>query len=244
MSKIQAILFDFGGTLDSDGVDWFERFYRAVAVYDTQLTYEVFDECSNWVSHYVGTLPDTAQLSMGAMVARLYEYLHQRLSQIRGNGESNKSAPEQGGKAMGWDYQELADAFMAESTRYLQRNRQVLAKLRRRYRLGVISNNWGNAAGWCEEFALSEFCDTMIDSTVVGAAKPDPAIFQVALEELGLPGSACAYVGDKYEADVQGAHRAGMLPIWIVGKEPKACPDPTLVGRRIERLTDLPDLDL
>ena len=54
----------------------------------------------------------------------------------------------------------------------------------------------------------------VVDSTRAGVAKPDPAIFGVALEFLGVPASpAVRHVGDSLRSDVDGALAAGLQPV-------------------------------
>ena len=54
----------------------------------------------------------------------------------------------------------------------------------------------------------------IVDSAVVGVAKPDPAIFRIALDALGVPASgAVLYVGDSLRYDVAGALAAGLQPV-------------------------------
>jgi putative hydrolase of the HAD superfamily len=53
----------------------------------------------------------------------------------------------------------------------------------------------------------------IIDSTVVGVAKPDPAIFDFALQALGVDRQRTVYVGDSRVYDVEGARAAGIIPI-------------------------------
>ena len=226
MKHIQAIIFDFGGTLDSDGVDWFTRIYRRIRSQCDGLEPELFQRLGDQAAEEISLQEDTAQLSMEGTVQRFCEQLHYLLRQTNG------SLP------CGWEPAALTADFMAEAKPYLERNRTVLEQLHGRYRLGVISNNWGNTAGWCEQFHYHEFLEAMIDSTVVGAMKPDPAIFQTALERFALPPEACAYVGDWFENDIVGAHRAGMTTIWLRHAE-KECPDKSLVDYEIEKLTDL-----
>jgi putative hydrolase of the HAD superfamily len=56
----------------------------------------------------------------------------------------------------------------------------------------------------------------VIDSAVVGVAKPDPAIFGIALEALGVPASGTVlHVGDSLRYDVTGARAAGLRPIHL-----------------------------
>lgn len=58
----------------------------------------------------------------------------------------------------------------------------------------------------------------VIDSAVVGVSKPDPAIFALALDALGLPDvkrSTVVHVGDSLRYDVTGALAAGVRPIHL-----------------------------
>jgi putative hydrolase of the HAD superfamily len=87
--------------------------------------------------------------------------------------------------------------------------------------IGVVSN----ASGQVEQMLIDEaICQVgegdhtpvrcVIDSHVVGVAKPDPAIFGHALELLGLDASErIAYVGDTVYNDVRGAQAAGLTPL-------------------------------
>jgi putative hydrolase of the HAD superfamily len=55
----------------------------------------------------------------------------------------------------------------------------------------------------------------VVDSEVVGIQKPDPAIFELALEALGVDAGRALYVGDTVRNDVVGAERAGLTPVQI-----------------------------
>ena len=76
-------------------------------------------------------------------------------------------------------------------------------------RLGVVSN-WDVAlTGYLEELGLRERFATIVTSAEAGAPKPDPRIFELALERLGVAPERALHVGDS-EADELGAHAAGM----------------------------------
>jgi putative hydrolase of the HAD superfamily len=93
---------------------------------------------------------------------------------------------------------------------------ETLDELRRRgYRLGVISNADGRVDGLLESVGLRSFFEMVIDSHQVGIEKPDPRIFAIGAERMGVLPSEAAYVGDIYEIDVRGARAAGMRPILI-----------------------------
>ena len=231
MSEIEAILFDFGGTLDDDGRDWFARLYSHVVRRLGRADREAFYRYADKAAHHAMTLADTAQLDMDGMVARLCEHIHEQWRGENGDGD------------LGWAPAEVITDFMAEARSVLERNRKVMQQLAQRFRLGVISNNWGNTAGWCAQFDLEEYLDTMVDSAVVGASKPERAIFQAALDELGLPARACVYVGDRYGCDVLGARAAGLQAVWMGTGDGETTVDETQFLARIAQLPDLLDLD-
>lgn len=89
-------------------------------------------------------------------------------------------------------------------------------------RLGVISNADGLMAQRLREREILQVgpgigveVECVIDSGDIGVMKPDPAIFRVALEAMGLEASSAWYVGDTPAFDVVGARRAGLRP-WLM----------------------------
>ncbi len=61
-----------------------------------------------------------------------------------------------------------------------------------------------------KRFGLARYFDVIIDSHIVGVAKPDPRIFQIALERLGVGPDEVKFTGDIYSIDVEGARAAGI----------------------------------
>ncbi|MCF7957644.1 MAG: HAD family hydrolase [Phycisphaerae bacterium] len=210
MEKIQAILFDFGGTLDGDGIDWFTRIYAGVAKRVPGLDGVAFAAMARAAADGMTQMADTPTLSMAGTVGRMCEKIHAKMVAHNGHGD--------GGNWDGWEPDEVAGEFMADAQRCLERNLGVMEKLQGRFRLGCISNNWGNVQGWCEQYSYDRYFETMIDSALVGSIKPDKVIFQTAMDAMKIPAAVCAYVGDKFDCDVQGSYDMGMTPIWITGE--------------------------
>jgi HAD superfamily hydrolase (TIGR01509 family) len=91
-----------------------------------------------------------------------------------------------------------------------------LAVLRSRgLRLAAVSNSDGSAEAVLVATGLREAFDAVIDSHHVGFSKPDPRLFDAARAVFGVPARNVAHVGDLYEADVVGAHAAGIAAILI-----------------------------
>ena len=80
-------------------------------------------------------------------------------------------------------------------------------------RLGVVSNSDGRVEEALRAAGLEHYFDVIVDSTLAGVEKPDPAIFLPALEALGVRPEEAVYVGDLYDVDVAGARAAGMAAI-------------------------------
>ncbi|MBI3173669.1 MAG: HAD family hydrolase [Chloroflexi bacterium] len=81
------------------------------------------------------------------------------------------------------------------------------------YRLGVVSNREKPFHGDLEGLGILPFFDLSLAAGEVKSYKPDPGIFQIALERMGIPAEAAVYVGDNYFADVVGSRRAGLRPV-------------------------------
>lgn len=221
MRRIQAILFDFGGTLDSNGLHWRERAYRFIQGKFPHVTREKFDRADR----------DSVERFVASENGRKYN--------LRQTADAIFTGIYEG---LGLDSR-IRDAFLHEfcgdAEESLHRNRRWLATLQTNYRLGVISNNFGNTKGWCDDYALSPLLEVIVDSTVIGVKKPEAGIFQAALSELGISVHEAIYVGDTYLDDMVGAKNAGMWTAWLVGDQPEQCSESSAADYRLSRLQDL-----
>ena len=81
--------------------------------------------------------------------------------------------------------------------------------------LGMISNS----NGWVEQLmtqsGLRPYFHFVLDSRLVGVEKPDPRIFQMALDHIGISPAEALYIGDLYSIDVVGSRAAGMHAILL-----------------------------
>jgi putative hydrolase of the HAD superfamily len=92
----------------------------------------------------------------------------------------------------------------------------ALRELRSRgLRLAAVSNAEGKVEADLREAGFASHLEFVLDSQVVGSAKPDPEIFRIALRRLGLPPEAVLHVGDVYAIDVVGARAAGMDAVLV-----------------------------
>lgn len=113
--------------------------------------------------------------------------------------------------------QAIAETF---KQRHLQENQWTftypgIAKTLRQlagqgYRMSVLSNSDGRTKKVFIKAGLDIYFEEIFDSSEMGLAKPDPAIFWRVLEELGLEPAGVLYIGDIFCVDVLGANRAGL----------------------------------
>ena len=88
---------------------------------------------------------------------------------------------------------------------------RVLEALRARgVLLAVVSNFDARLVPLLAALGIAQRVDTVVHSSQVGSAKPDPRIFRAALARLGVAPPDALHVGDEPAADLAGAHRAGL----------------------------------
>lgn len=97
-------------------------------------------------------------------------------------------------------------------------------------KIGIITNNGSQEQR--EKLSVCEMApliDALVISEEVGVIKPEPAIFAIALEKLGCASHEAVMLGDAWQTDILGAHRAGIRPVWL-NRFGAKCPDPTLAA--------------
>lgn len=116
---------------------------------------------------------------------------------------------------------------------------EVLSLLKSKYRLAIVSNHHCWLMNCLRDIGLAPYFESIIISDIVGVAKPNVRIMQIALVELGLKAENCLYVGDQ-PIDVLCSKQIGMDCAWITEDN---CTLPTSIlyeeDYRIHRLSDL-----
>ena len=105
----------------------------------------------------------------------------------------------------------------------------VVAAIRRLradgYKTGLVTNNAFELQNrWRSLVPLDELFDTVVDSCEVGVRKPDPRIFELTLERLGVQASRAVFLDD-HPGNIAGAEAAGVVGILV----PEDDPEPALV---------------
>lgn len=214
MPKPAAILFDFGGTLDCPS-HWLDRFLKHYHAAGFDLTREEFGPAFDFATkagYAVGKAMERFKLGdlVRFLVGNQFEYL-------RGEGPDRfrESLRSMDSRERFKNVERIRESFLSETTTGLARAKKILMKLKPQFRLGVISNWYGNLDAIIAEAGMRGLFDAVIDSTGVRASKPDPAIFQAALRALRMTPQQTAMVGDSMSKDIAPAHRIGMRTVFL-----------------------------
>lgn len=233
---IETLLFDFGGTLDADGVAWKERFHTLYRTEGLDMAADVFAPIFFAADDpLVGGLPAATGLSetVHALTCNL-EAVLARAGTKFGNVSDSPNVDRS---------RRVAARFLSEASAAFARNCPVLEALKKRYRLGVVSNFYGNLEAVCHSAGLAPLFSVMVDSHCVGVEKPDPMIFRAAFETLSAMPELTVFVGDLLRRDREGARRAGMRFIWIAPEKVQAAEMRASAELRVHAtVTELRDL--
>lgn len=94
----------------------------------------------------------------------------------------------------------------------------TLRELKRRgLRTGLVSNCTEEVALAWESAPFAPYVDVAVFSATAGCLKPEPRIYELALERLGLPAQDCLFVGDGANDELEGAERVGLTAVLVEG---------------------------
>ena len=199
---LKACLFDFGGTLDADGVTWQDRFYALYVKHGIDVDREVFRQA---FYHADDSLTETRSLEGAGLQETLQAQGERVWEALRLNGDSQRMRA-------------IVTDFLDGMKWYVERNRQLLVRLRNRYCLGIVSNFYGNLDKVCEDLGIRDLFLCIVDSSREGVVKPDPRIFQAALDVTGTSPEEAVFVGDNPGRDMEGAKGVGMPHVLLAGE--------------------------
>ena len=119
---------------------------------------------------------------------------------------------------------------------------ELLERLARTHRLGLVTNIWASKELWLEEFdraGIGEIFLSKIFSSDSHSIKPSPLLYQQALDEIGCRPDEALFIGDSLRADIEGAKTIGLTTIWITNRKDESHP---CVDYAVSSLHDIEDL--
>lgn len=202
---MKAIIFDLGGTLDTDGIHWGIKFWQ---VYQ-RLAVPV--ERQEYMDSYVYSeknVPGIIAQDDGLFKTICIKIFFQ-LKYLKSIGRLD-SVPDIGRYAAS-----LAEECIRDVNQTIDKHKDMLKELHRRYSFALVSNYYGNVDTILRDMAIDDLFEVIIDSYNINIRKPDPGIFSLALEKLCLPAKETYLVGDVYEKDIQPGKVLGCKTIWL-----------------------------
>lgn len=195
----KGYIFDYGGTLDTGGQHWGMLLWHAFERHQVPVSESQFRDAYVYAERTLGKNKiiqptDTFLQTLTKKVQLELTYL---------NNESYTDA-------IVSDVYERTKSQTALSRRVLM---QMKASP-----MVLVSNFYGNISVVLQEFGLDGIFAEVIESAVVGIRKPDPQIFLLGVDALGMKPEEVTVVGDSLEKDIIPAKRAGCHTVWLKGE--------------------------
>ncbi|HCO68486.1 MAG TPA: HAD family hydrolase [Dysgonomonas sp.] len=209
LTAVKGIIFDYGGTIDSNGTHWAEVLWKSYMDHQVPVSKEQFREAYVYGERYLATHPVIEpQHNFYDLLKIKVELQFGYLLEKEFLTKSEKS------KSYILDISGQCYTFVQE---IVSKEKSLLSVLKQRYPIVLVSNFYGNVGSVIGDFGLTEFFDDIIESAVVGIRKPDPAIFALGVERIGLPAEHIVVIGDSYSKDIVPARKNGCQTIWLKG---------------------------
>ena len=197
--KTKGYIFDYGGTLDTGGRHWGKVIWHAYEQQQIPVSEEAFREAYVHAERTLGKNPIIQ--SDDTFRRTLEEKIRLQLAYLKQTYRSSLT-------------DSLYEATVAETAK----SREVLQRLGAQYPMVLVSNFYGNMTTVLKEFGFDGLFQAIIESAVVGVRKPDPKLFSLGVEALGMKPEEVAVVGDSMDKDIIPAQKAGCQTIWFKGE--------------------------
>lgn len=208
LKGVKGIIFDYGGTIDTDGSHWSNIIYKAWKEAGVEVDFPVFREayvyCERELARVKHILPEHDFLDMMNIKIRIELDWLARQGQFPPQDVEEKAS-------------RIAALCNKEAEESVNRNKPVLAALAAQYPMVVVSNFYGNLNSVMAAYGVRQYFKAVIESAAEGVRKPDPEIFVRGVKALGLPAEQCVVVGDSFTKDIQPALKAGCRAIQLRG---------------------------
>ena len=207
---IKGVIFDYGGTIDSRGVHWSEVIWDGYCDSEVPVSKEEFRQS------YVMAERELAKVRHILPHHNFYDLLLIKMRIELGDLVARQVL------AADYPVEPKAEAiarYCYDAARSsIEEARPTLEALYARYPMVLVSNFYGNVETVLADFDLARYFKKVVESAVVGIRKPDPRIFALGVEALGVPAENVLVVGDSYKKDIVPAESIGCQVAWLKGK--------------------------
>ena len=208
---IRGYIFDYGGTLDTAGRHWGKVLWDAYLKCGVPVDERQFREAYVYAERRLGSQPIIKP------DFTFYDTLDKKL-EIELQYLAAQDMLKMPTKDIDALRKSMLDGIYEDVKRETARSCEVLMKVKKDYPTALVSNFYGNIRTVLREFMLDGLFDKVVESATVGVRKPDPQIFVLGAEALGLQPEETVVVGDSYDKDIVPARQAGCHAVWLKGE--------------------------
>lgn len=209
-NSIKGVIFDYGGTIDTNSVHWAEVLWAAYEKMQIPVEKQDFRDAYVYGERAMAKHPLVKPTDNFLQVLRVKTHL-----QIGRLFELNLLKAD---ATQRFIYAEgVADLCYNHVLDILKMARPVVAKLAEKYKLVLVSNFYGNIETILNDFQLDSYFSQIVESSVVGVRKPDPAIYQLGVDAMGYKAEEIVVIGDSYSKDMVPAKKVGCKAVWLSG---------------------------
>lgn len=204
---MKAVLFDFGGTIDTNGIHWSEKFWDIYKRHSIPVSKSDYEKAYLFAeNNMTGQIkPDYSfKTTLRTQLKLQIEYL-EKMSLL--NSNNNEIL-----------VYELTRSCYKDVTDTIGYAKNYIKALSQSFTLGVVSNFYGNLETVLKEFSIDKYFSSIVDSEIAGLKKPNPQIFIHSLMELDAAPGETWMVGDSYDRDIQPAKTTGIKTVWLDGR--------------------------
>ena len=211
LKDIQGVIFDYGGTIDTNSRHWAEVLWGKYVEHQVPVGKESFREAYVFGERALAKYPfvqpehnfhDVLSIKTKLQIGWLAEQGKLPMDELQLQSYAGK----------------VADSCYEYVLEVLKVTRPVIEELAKKYKLVLVSNFYGNIQTILNDFGLLDFFDEIIESSVVGVRKPDPAIYRLGVEAMAFEAENVLVVGDSFSKDVVPAKAVGCRVAWLKGE--------------------------
>ena len=225
---MKAMLFDFGGTLDTNGIHWSEKFLEVYTYLQIPVTREQLTKAYIYAERNMNSVIKRTDYFTTTLRTKINFQLRYLTSNDIFSLSMSKSYAEQ-----------IYEVCYSDVIKNIEQTQIILRYLKPKFMLGVVSNYYGNLETVLKDLSIKDFFNVIIDSKIVSVTKPDPEIFQFAIEKLNISPEQTVVIGDSYDRDIEPAKKIGCKTVWLDVKSWQRPVDTSYADKIIHSLAEL-----
>lgn len=205
MITAKGIIFDYGGTIDTNGIHWgeviWEHYRRANIGVSKKLFREAYVHGERTLAKEpiikaTHTFHDLLEIKIGIQ----FDYLLSQDVTLNINSTNAKR---------------IIEGCYSQVLETLKTTCKVVERISKNRPTVLVTNFYGNMPVVLKEFSLDKYFPTIVESSVVGLRKPDPQLFALGVNAIGLPAEDIVVIGDSYRKDIAPARSLGCKAVWL-----------------------------